>query len=79
MFCPFFKFMQIINPWCACAERVTVVVLRVCLCVCYLSNCHILGLYVENKVLLGFPRQSQRMYCVNFVENALFKSSLDIC
>ena len=75
MFCPFFKFMRIINPRRACAERVTVVVL----CVCYLSNCHILGLYVENKVLLGFPRQSQCMYCVNFVENALFKSSGDIC
>ena len=73
----------IFNPRRACAERVTVVVLcvclSVCLSVCYHSNCRILGLYVENKVLLGFSWQSQRMYCVDFVENALFKSSGDIC
>jgi hypothetical protein len=46
----------------------------VCLCVCYHSNCHILGLYVENNMPLGFSWQSQRMYCVDFVKNALFKS-----
>jgi hypothetical protein len=51
----------------------------VCLSVCYHSNCHILGLYVENKAPLGFSWQSQRMYCMYFVENALFKSSGNIC
>jgi hypothetical protein len=67
----------IINPRRACAKRVTVVIL----CVCYCSNYHILGLYmyVANKVPLGFSWQSQHMYCVDFVENALFKSSGDIC
>ena len=68
----------IINPRRACAERVTVVIL----CICYHSNCHIPGLYVENKVSLGFSWPSQRMYsknCVDFVENALFKSSGDMC
>ena len=55
------------------------VCLSVCLSVCYLSNCHILGLHIENKVPLGFSWQSQHMYCVDFVENALFKSSGDIC
>jgi hypothetical protein len=51
----------------------------VCLSVHYQANCHKLGSYVENKVPLGFPWQSQRMYCVDFVENVLFKSSGDIC
>jgi hypothetical protein len=64
-------FLVLINPRRACAKRVTVV-----LCVCYCSNCH---LYVENKVPLGFSWQCQRMYCVDFVEHALFKSSGDIC
>ncbi len=47
--------------------------------VCYQANCHILGLYIENKVPLGFSWQFQCMYCVNFIKNALFKSSGDIC
>jgi hypothetical protein len=53
----------------------------VCLSVCYHSNCHILGLNVENKVPLGFSWQSQCMYCtcVDFIENASFKTSGDIC
>jgi hypothetical protein len=49
------------------------------LSVCYHSNYHILGLYIENKVPLGFSWQSQHMYCVDFVDNALFKSFGDIC
>jgi hypothetical protein len=47
--------------------------------VCYHFNYHILGLYVENKVLLGFSWQFQYVICVDFVENTLFKSSGDIC
>jgi hypothetical protein len=53
-----------------CAEKGTVVVL----CVCYQADCRILGLYFENKVPLGFSWQFQFMICVDFVENALFKS-----
>ena len=51
----------------------------VCVSVCYQANCHILGLYVQNKVPLGFSWQLQPTICVDFVENGLFKSSGDIC
>ncbi len=48
----------------------------VCVYLCYPSNCS-LDLYIENKVPLGF---SCHMICVDFVENALFKSHFgDIC
>ena len=50
-----------------------------CACVCYHASCYILRLYVENTVPLSFLWRSQHMYCVDFVENALFKSSGDIC
>ena len=59
--------------------RVTVVVLCECLSVCYHASCHIPRLYVENEVLLNFLWCSQDMYCVDFVEIALFKSSGIIC
>ena len=63
--------------------RVTVVVLCVCLSVrlsvCYRASGYIPRLYVENKVPLGFLWCFQDMQCVAFVENALFKSSGDIC
>ena len=68
----------------ACA-RVTVVVLCVsvcvcvCVCVCYHASCHIPRLYVESKVPLSFLWRSQDVHCVDFVENALIKSSGDIC
>jgi hypothetical protein len=48
----------VINP--QRMRKVTVVVLCVCVClsvylsVCYQATCYIPGLYVENKVLLGF-------------------------
>ncbi len=67
----------IINPRHACAERGNYGSYSVCVhvSVCYHSNCHILGSYVENKVPLGFSWQIifQLMICVDFVENALFK------
>ena len=50
----------------------------VCLSVCYHASCYIPCLYVENKVLLSFPCHFLLMYCVDFVENALFESSGDI-
>jgi hypothetical protein len=53
----------------------------VCLSVCVsvtALTANILGLYIENKVPLGFLWQSQCMYCVDIVENALFKSAGDI-
>ena len=45
----------------------------VCVCVRYHASCYIPRLYVENKVPLSFLWRSQDMYCVDFVENALFK------
>ena len=51
----------------------------VILCVCYRASCSIPCLYVENWVPIGFLCHSQHMYCVDFVENALFKSSGKIC
>ena len=48
-------------------------------CVCYRASCYIPRLYVENRVPLGFLCYSPRMYCVDLVENALFKSSGEIC
>ena len=62
--------------------RVTVVVLCVCVCVssvCYHASCYIPCLYIEHRVPLGFLWHFQHMYCVDFIENALFKSSGDIC
>jgi hypothetical protein len=47
------------------------------MCVC-MSVTKLAGLYVENKVLLGILWHFQDMYYVNFVENALFKSSVNI-
>ena len=70
--------VYIINPR-RMRRRVTVVVLCVCLSVCNRASCYIPHLYVENQVSLGFLCWFQRMHCVDFVENALFRSSGDIC
>ena len=51
----------------------------VCVCVWYHASCYIPGLYDANKVPLGFLWHFQGMYCVNFIANASFKSSGDIC
>ena len=46
----------------------------------YRASCYIPHLYVESLVPLGFLLCcSQRMYCVNFIENTLLKSSDKIC
>ena len=56
----------------------------VCVCVS-VCMCQLLRqllytcLYVANKVPLGFLRNFQGMYCVDFIENASFKSTGDIC
>ena len=55
------------------------VCLSVCLCVCYHANCYIPHFFVEIQVSLGFLCCFQRMHCVDFIENALLKSSGDIC
>ena len=68
----------VINLWRACT-RVTVVILCVCLCVYYHTNCYIPRLYVEIKVALNFLCHFLHMQCVHFVENALFRSYGDIC
>ena len=39
---------------------------------------HLLIYYVDNKVLLSFLWRFQDMYCVDFIQIALFKSSGDI-
>ena len=51
----------------------------VCLSVCYHTNCYIPRLYVEIKVALSFLCHFLHMHCVDFVENALFRSYGDIC
>ena len=48
----------------------------VCVSVTTPAATYIPGLYDANKVQLGFLQQG--MNCVDFVENALFKSSGDI-
>ena len=45
----------------------------------YRTSCYIPHLHVENKVSLGSLWCFQDMHCVAFIENALFKSSGDIC
>ena len=50
-----------------------------CVPVCYWASCYIPRLYVESWVPLGFLCCSQHMHCVDFIENALFKSSGEIC
>ena len=63
--------------------RVMVVVLCVCtcLCVCYhmYTNCYMPHLYVVIKVALSFLCHFLHMHCVDFVEDALFRSYGDIC
>ena len=46
------------------------------MCVCLLPTS--LFYTLKNKVPLGFSSEIQYMHCVDFVENALFKSSGDI-
>ena len=46
-------------------------------CVCYHACCYVPG--AHGKVPLGFLWYFQDMNCVDFVENAIFKSSGDIC
>ena len=52
----------------------------VCVSVCYQATCSCLipGLYVDDKVPLGFFFDFQDRHCVDFIENTLFKSSSDI-
>ena len=61
--------------------RVAVVILcvSVCLSLCYQASYYMPHFYVGSCVPLGFLCCSQRMYCVDFVENALFKSFDEIC
>ena len=53
----------------------------VCLCVCYHTNYCIpcLHVYVEIKVVLSFLCHFLHMHCVDFIENALFRSYGDNC
>ena len=48
-------------------------------CVCYHASYYIPHLYVENKVPLSFLCHFLHMYCVDFIKNALFRSSCNIC
>ena len=76
------KFLTVITITCARGKVVILCVsmcVSVCVCICYHASYYIPGLYVENKVLLGFLWYSHGMHCVDFVENASFKSLGDIC
>ena len=49
-------------------------------CVCYHASCYSPRLYVENiKALLSFLCHLVHVYCVNFIENTLFRNSGNIC
>ena len=48
-------------------------------CVSYRASCYICYICIESQVLLGHQYRSQRMCCVDFIENALFESSGNIC
>ena len=47
-------------------------------CVCYHANCYIPCFFIKIQVSLGFLCCFQWMHCVDFTENALFKSSGNI-
>ena len=47
--------------------------------ICYCASYHIPHLNIENKVPLGFLWHFLHMHCVDFVENALFRSYGNIC
>ena len=66
---------------CVCVHAcVCVLCVCVCECVCYHASCYIPRLYVENiKAPLSFLCNFLHMYCVDFIENALFRSSSNIC
>ena len=59
--------------------RVTVVVLSVCLSVCYHNSCYIPYLQIQFVVLKGSLWHSKCIICVDFSENALFASFGVIC
>ena len=70
----------IINPWCMCesyGSHSVCVCLSVCVFVTML-NATYLAFFIEIQVLLGFPYGFQCMHCMDFAENALFKSSGNI-
>ena len=77
----------IINPRCMCESYGShSLCVCVCLCVCVsvcvsvtMLTATYLAFFIEIQVLLGFPYCFQCMHCVDFAENALFKSSGDIC
>ena len=46
----------------------------VCVSVIMPAATYLHGLYDANKAPLGFSRHLQGMNCVDFIENALFKS-----
>ena len=71
-------FISIINPQRACAGRVTVVVLFVCLSVTRLAAIYLIFL-VEIEESFSFLWRFLRMERVRFRENTLFKSYGDIC
>ena len=65
------NFGKVFNPWRMCEGYSNHFV---CLSVYLLPR-----LYIKNKVPLSFLWRSLDMYCVDFIEITLFKSSGDIC
>ena len=70
---------------CVCVRACVRVCMHACVyeCVCYYAwyaSCYIPCLYVENiKAPLSFLCHFLHMYCVDFIKNALFRSSGNIC
>ena len=67
-----------VNPWRACAVRITVVVVSVCLCVCLSVKSHLTleaSLCPENAVMYSAGNEGQKVFGV-FSETApLLRSS----
>ena len=65
--------INIINP-----QRMQLYTRSLCVYVYYHASCYIPGLYDANKGAIRLFTAFLKYECVNFIENALFKSSGDI-
>ena len=74
---PYFLF--IVNPWRACAARVTVVVLCVCMCVCVSTHTCRLTHWNHKREIPILRNTVIVLNFADFPKNALFKSYGVIC
>ena len=68
-----YTIINIINP-----QRMQLYSRSMCVYVYYHASCYIPGLYDANKGAIRLFTAFLKYECVNFIENALFKSSGDI-